>query len=114
MRFKVPGSIKSRKPKGRGSLQFRQYEQLLREGKVTAKYARILPFVPGETVFEMGAAEGVLSLLLSEKKKRVLAVEKPLDLKQGAGHSLEPAWVSWRPHAWVARVGHRHKRELGR
>lgn len=93
MRFKVPGLIKSRKPKGRSSLQFRQDEQLLREGKATAKYTRILPFVPGETVFEMGAAEGVLSLLLSEKKKRVWAVEKSMERHQRA-KELKDQWIA--------------------
>lgn len=79
--------------RGRGSLEFRRHEELISEGNVTAKYARILPFVPGETVFEMGAAEGVLSLLLSERKEKVWAVERSLERHQRA-KELKDQWLA--------------------
>lgn len=76
----------------RASLEFRHHEGLLAQGRVTPKFSRILPFVPGTTVVEMGAAEGVLSLLLAEKKKKVWAVERSKERHERA-KSLQVEWL---------------------
>ena len=59
-----------------GSLAFRKNKEDIFKGKPPEKYLRILPYVGGSKVLEFGAAEGVLSLLMSESKDRVIAVER--------------------------------------
>lgn len=69
------GEVESVDRSGRGSKEFRLNREKIERGGVPEKYYRILPFVPGDRVLEIGAAEGVLSLLLSEKKQRVVALD---------------------------------------
>ena len=59
-----------------GSLAYRRSKEQIREGIVPEKYSRILPHVPGERILEIGAAEGVLSLLMARRKKWVIALER--------------------------------------
>ena len=89
---KVPRLFGGVPRKARGSFEFRRHESLVSEGKVTPKYSRILPFVPGNTVFEMGAAEGVLSLLLAEKKEKVWAVERSFE-RHTRAKQLQEQWL---------------------
>ena len=39
------------------------------------KFTRLVDLVPGQRILELGAAEGVLSLLLAQKKEKVFALE---------------------------------------
>lgn len=58
------------------SLAYRNHEAKIWNGEVPEKYSRIIPFITGNTVLEIGSAEGVLALLLSDAGRNVIAVEK--------------------------------------
>jgi SAM-dependent methyltransferase len=58
-----------------GSLAYRNNSGAIWRGEVPVKYTRLLDLVPGERVLELGAAEGVLALLLAQRKQKVLALE---------------------------------------
>ena len=59
----------------RGSLAYRKNKEIIQRGTIPLKYTRLLDLIPGDRVLELGAAEGVLSLLLAESKTKVYAVE---------------------------------------
>ena len=58
------------------SIAYRSNEESILQGDIPEKYTRILPYVKGERVLDIGAAEGVMSFLLTKSKKRVYALEK--------------------------------------
>lgn len=58
-----------------GSLAYRNNSRAIWRGEVPVKYTRLLDLVPGERVLELGAAEGVLALLLAQRKQKVFALE---------------------------------------
>lgn len=59
----------------RHSLAYRKAETQIQRGDVPAKYTRLLPYIEGKRIIEIGAAEGVLSLLLAERGAYVVGVE---------------------------------------
>ena len=59
-----------------GSLAFRKNEAAIFRGDVPQKYLRLLPFIQGNKILEIGSAEGVLSLLLAKQGKEVIALER--------------------------------------
>lgn len=67
-----------------GSLAFRKNEPAIRAGDVPDKYLRLLPFVTGQRVLEIGSAEGVLALLLARQGKEVTALEKSAERHENA------------------------------
>ncbi|OYT15995.1 MAG: hypothetical protein B7C24_10130 [Bacteroidetes bacterium 4572_77] len=73
------------------SLEFRKNIDAIYAGKIPSKYTRLVPYVPGNTVFEVGAAEGVLSLLLARSKGRVIGIEKTKD-RHDEAMRLRQAW----------------------
>lgn len=58
------------------SLAYRKNEVAILRGDVPEKYTRLLPFIPGQRIIEIGSAEGVLALLLAKQGRKVTAVEK--------------------------------------
>lgn len=58
------------------SLAYRKNEKAILRGDVPAKYTRLLPYIPGDRIIELGSAEGVLSCLLAQQGKEVTAVER--------------------------------------
>ena len=64
------------KLESKGSDLYRENIDLVRSGGIPERLVRVLPFIPGDTVLEIGSAEGVLALLLAEKKKKVIALER--------------------------------------
>lgn len=68
-----------------GSLAFRKNEAAILRGDVPEKYLRILPHIPGERILEIGSAEGVLSLLLAQMGKQVIALDKNEERHESAG-----------------------------
>lgn len=58
------------------SLAYRTNEAAIRRGDVPEKYLRLLPYINGERVLEVGSAEGVLACLLARAGKVVAALEK--------------------------------------
>ena len=58
------------------SLEYRRNRDAILGGDIPEKYTRLIDLVPGDRVLELGAAEGVLSLLLARTKASVIALEK--------------------------------------
>jgi hypothetical protein len=73
------------------SLAYRKHEAAILRGDVPDKYLRILHHVPGKKVFEIGSAEGVLSLLLARQGKEVIALERSQE-RHEAAQRLRDAW----------------------
>lgn len=51
-----------------GSLEYRKNRNAIWQANVPNKYTRLLDLIPGQRVLELGAAEGVLSLLLAKEQ----------------------------------------------
>ncbi len=64
------------KPASRGSLAYRNNKTAIWQADIPEKYARLVDLVPGNRVLELGAAEGVLSLALAQRKQHVFALER--------------------------------------
>jgi SAM-dependent methyltransferase len=79
-----------------GSLAYRKNERRIIAGDVPDKYTRLLPYIMGKRVIEIGSAEGVLALLLARMGKRVTAVEQCEDRHSDARNLC---------HQWMAREG---------
>lgn len=75
----------------RASLAFRKNEKDIRRGRVPEKYTRIVPFVTGKRVLEIGSAEGVLALLLAGAGKDVVGIELRQD-RYAAALDLRERW----------------------
>ena len=77
-----------------GSLAYRRSQTEIWEGKVPFKYRRLLPFIGGGRVLEVGAAEGVLALTLSRDGRvdRVTALELREE-RHTEGQRLQRAWA---------------------
>lgn len=58
-----------------GSLAYRKARADIWAGRVPAKYTRLLPYITGSPVLEMGSAEGVLSLLIAKQGQKVTGLE---------------------------------------
>jgi hypothetical protein len=75
-----------------GSLAFRKNEAAIIRGDVPDKFTRLLPFITGERILEIGSAEGVLALLLARAGKRVMALEKSAERHESAAN-LYGQWL---------------------
>lgn len=80
----------------KGSLAYRQNRDAIIAGAVPEKYTRIRTVVPGRRVLEVGAAEGVLSLLLSLDKDAVIALERQ-EHRHEEAKRLQAAWAEREP-----------------
>jgi SAM-dependent methyltransferase len=67
-----------------GSLAYRKNEAAILRGEVPEKYLRLLPFIPGQRILEIGSAEGVLALLLARIGREVTALEKSEERHESA------------------------------
>ncbi len=74
-----------------GSLAYRKNEAAILRGIVPEKYTRLLPYIPGERILEIGSAEGVLSLLLARGGKEVIALERSRERYKSA----VMLWAQW-------------------
>ena len=52
-----------------GSLAYRNAEEEIRKGHPPKKYTRLLPYITGDRILEIGSAEGVLALTFCHEKK---------------------------------------------
>lgn len=73
------------------SLAYRKNEEAIRRGDVPEKYTRLLPFITGNRILEIGSAEGVLALLLAKAGKSVTALEMRPD-RHEAALDLDRQW----------------------
>lgn len=74
-----------------GSLAYRKNESAILRGDVPEKYTRILPYIPGKRILEIGSAEGVLALLMAREGMKVTALEKSFE-RFNAALGLSAAW----------------------
>lgn len=74
------------------SLAYRKNEPAILRGDVPEKYTRVLPYIPGDKILEIGSAEGVLALLLAKAGKRVTAIERSVERHQSA-LALKRSWA---------------------
>jgi hypothetical protein len=74
-----------------GSLAYRKNEASILGGAAPEKYTRILPFVHGNKILEIGSAEGVLACLLAKQGKQVVALERQRE-RHEAAQRLRDAW----------------------
>lgn len=74
-----------------GSLAYRKNEDAILRGRIPEKYSRLLPFIPGNKIIEIGSAEGVLALLLAKQGRRVTAIERSLE-RHLAAINLSAVW----------------------
>lgn len=79
-----------------GSLAYRKNEAEILEGIVPDKYTRLLPYIPGDNIFEIGSAEGVLALLLARDGRHVTALEKRAD-RHASAIQLRGEWSRYGP-----------------
>jgi SAM-dependent methyltransferase len=75
-----------------GSLAFRNNEAAIRRGDIPDKFTRLLPFITGKHILEIGSAEGVLALLLARMGKHVTALEKSEERHESAAN-LYSDWL---------------------
>jgi SAM-dependent methyltransferase len=75
-----------------GSLAYRKNESAIKRGEVPEKYTRLLPFITGERILEIGSAEGVLALLMARMGKQVIALEKSEERHEAASQ-LYAEWL---------------------
>lgn len=73
------------------SLAYRKNEAAILQGNVPDKYTRLLPYIPGQKILEIGSAEGVLALLLAKQGKDVAALERKPE-RHEAAISLSRQW----------------------
>jgi 16S rRNA A1518/A1519 N6-dimethyltransferase RsmA/KsgA/DIM1 with predicted DNA glycosylase/AP lyase activity len=74
------------------SLAFRKNEAAIIRGEVPEKYRRIVPFITGHRILEIGSAEGVLALMLARQGKHVTALEKSEE-RHEAAQQLYGEWL---------------------
>ncbi len=77
-----------------GSLSYRKNTDAIWRGDVPDKYLRLLPHITGRHILEMGAAEGVLSLLLADRDPaaHVVALEQSQE-RHEAALALKAQWL---------------------
>lgn len=73
------------------SLAYRKNEERILRGEVPEKYLRIIPYIPGNRILEIGSAEGVLALSLAKQGKEVIALERQPE-RHLAAQRLRDAW----------------------
>lgn len=73
------------------SLAYRKNEVAILRGDVPEKYTRLLQFIPGDRIIELGSAEGVLACLLAKHGREVTAVERRPE-RHDAAKRLATAW----------------------
>jgi SAM-dependent methyltransferase len=78
------------------SLAYRKNESAILRGDVPEKYTRLLPYIPGERILEIGSAEGVLALLLAKAGKQVIAIERRRE-RLASASELYARWYDQEP-----------------
>ncbi len=72
------------------SLAYRKNREAIWNGSVPEKYRRLLPYITGNHVLEIGAAEGVLSLLMAETRDVIALELRPERVAEGV--ALQDQW----------------------
>jgi 2-polyprenyl-3-methyl-5-hydroxy-6-metoxy-1,4-benzoquinol methylase len=75
----------------KNSLAYRKNEDAILRGDVPEKFTRLIPHIPGDSILEIGSAEGVLALLLAKQGKSVTAIERRAE-RHEAAQRLRDSW----------------------
>ncbi len=75
-----------------GSYSYRTNTPAIWDGKVPTKYTRLLPHIGGGRILEIGAAEGVLSLLLAERHNAQVTALELRQERHEAALALQAHW----------------------
>lgn len=76
-----------------GSLAYRTHAAAIWNGTAPEKYRRLLPYIHGRRILELGAAEGVLSLLLADRDPAATITALELRHERHAdGLALQARW----------------------
>lgn len=78
----------------RASLAYRKARGAIWEGRVPEKYTRLVPYISGRRGLEIGAAEGVLSLMLA--RDNVMESVTALELREDRHREGLALQVHWR------------------
>lgn len=89
------------------SLAYRKNEDRILRGDVPEKYLRLLPYIPGNRILEIGSAEGVLALMLAKAGKHVTALERKF-VRHQAAIALRDEWLRRGILPAGARTAHVH------
>ncbi len=75
--FSKPGDYKKRygKTGGSNSVDYRRNRRQLRNGELPQKHLDLAALLPGESVVDVGAGEGLLALALAPLKTRIRAID---------------------------------------
>lgn len=85
----------------RASLAYRKARTAIWEGQVPEKYTRLLPYIEGSPILEIGSAEGVLALLLAKRGADVTALE----LREERHHEAMRLRKRWQAYRCALRLG---------
>ena len=74
------------------SVDYLAHEEILKEGLLPDKFARLLPLIEGDRILEIGSAEGILAMALTASKSKVVSLDIT-PARQEAGKKLQEAWI---------------------
>lgn len=74
------------------SLAYRKYRAEIWKGKSADKYKRLLPFIDGDRIVEVGAAEGVLALMLAGRENTLVAAVERHQQRHFEACRLKERW----------------------
>ena len=88
-----PGDYKKRygDKGGSNSVDFRRHQRDLHQGKVPEKFQKLASAIPGNSVVDVGAGEGILCLALAATKDRVCAIDVT-PKRHESGLALRQKW----------------------
>jgi SAM-dependent methyltransferase len=78
----------------RSSLGYRKAREEIWAGQVPVKYTRLLPYIEGSPILEIGSAEGVLALMLAKRGAEVTALELRPE-RHADAMRLRKQWRVW-------------------
>ncbi len=91
--FSKSGDYRARygKAGGSNSVDYRRNRRLLRAGELPRKHRELAALIPGDSVVDVGAGEGLLALALAENKARVRAIDVT-PRRHDSGRELLQLW----------------------
>jgi hypothetical protein len=76
------------------SLAYRRHREHIWNGKPSDKYKRLLPYISGNRIIELGAAEGVLALMLAGREGTLVAAIERHQERHMEACRLKERWRS--------------------
>jgi 2-polyprenyl-3-methyl-5-hydroxy-6-metoxy-1,4-benzoquinol methylase len=78
---------------GSNSVDYRRNRRMLMRGEAPRKMRELAAIIPGESVVDVGAGEGVLAMLLAEHKQKTRAIDVT-PRRHVTGKALQETWRS--------------------